>query len=312
LTAIKTRVTPRGAEHQKLIKPATMETDNLFYRIFLRNPQLISELLPQIPADCQFQMSAPVVKGRKFSLDGLLTPLDENPEHPLIFLEAQMQRDTQFYGRYFAEIFLYLYEYQINRPWYGLLILPNQTLNLGADSPYQPLLSQQVQRLYLQDLIPQDRLSPNLSLLKLIVLDPEQTIPFAQTLLQQTPDQEAFQRQLDVIEAILANKFPLLTPQEILKMLHIPTVGLRETRFYQEIAKEVRQEALQEGRQEGRQEGEITVILRLLARKLGTLSPAQIAQIQTLSLPQLDNLTEALFDLNQSQDLDDWLTQRGT
>jgi predicted transposase YdaD len=31
-------------------------------------------------------------------------------------------------------------------------------------------------------------------------------------------------------------------------MLHIPTVGLRETRFYQEIAKEARQEGLQEGR----------------------------------------------------------------
>ncbi|MFN5516606.1 MAG: DUF4351 domain-containing protein [Cyanobacteriota bacterium] len=44
---------------------------------------------------------------------------------------------------------------------------------------------------------------------------------------------------------------------------------------------------------------------------MGTLSPAQIAQIQTLSLSQLDNLTEALFNLNQSQDLDDWLTQRG-
>ncbi|MBJ7899255.1 MAG: Rpn family recombination-promoting nuclease/putative transposase [Cyanobacteria bacterium RI_101] len=294
-----------------------METDNLFYRVFLRAPQLISELIPQIPPDCQFQMSAPVVKGRKFSLDGLLSPLDDNPDYPLVFLEAQMQRDPNFYGRYFAEIFLYLYDHEITRPWYGLLILPSPTLYLGADQNYQPLLEQKVQRLYLQDLIPQDSLSSNLSLLKLVALDLEETIPFAQQLLQQTPDRDVFLRQLDVVEAILANKFPQLTPQEILKMLHIPTVGLRETRFYQEIAKEARQEGLQEGRQEGlqegrqegRQEGQVAVILRLLARKLGTLSPAQIAQIQQLSLPQLENLAETLFDLNQSQDLERWLNR---
>ncbi len=35
-----------------------------------------------------------------------------------------MQRDPQFYGRYFAEIFLYLFQYNVARSWYGLLILP--------------------------------------------------------------------------------------------------------------------------------------------------------------------------------------------
>lgn len=35
-----------------------------------------------------------------------------------------MQRDLQFYGRYFAEIFLYLFQYNVARSWYGLLILP--------------------------------------------------------------------------------------------------------------------------------------------------------------------------------------------
>jgi predicted transposase YdaD len=48
-----------------------------------------------------------VIKDTEFRLDGLLTPLSDDPYLPLIFLEAQMQRDTQFYGRYFAEIFLY-------------------------------------------------------------------------------------------------------------------------------------------------------------------------------------------------------------
>jgi hypothetical protein len=44
-------------------------------------------------------------------------------------------------------------------------------------------------------------------------------------------------------------------------MLHIPTVGLRETRFYQEIAKE------------GRQEGEATLISKTLNPQIGNPLP---------------------------------------
>ncbi|WP_396442598.1 MULTISPECIES: DUF2887 domain-containing protein, partial [unclassified Limnospira] len=39
-----------------------MKTDKLFYRIFLWQPELIAELVPGIPTDCQFDYSAPVVK----------------------------------------------------------------------------------------------------------------------------------------------------------------------------------------------------------------------------------------------------------
>lgn len=51
-----------------------MKTDKLFYRIFLAQPALISKLLPGIPADCEFDYSAPVVKETEVRLDGLLTP----------------------------------------------------------------------------------------------------------------------------------------------------------------------------------------------------------------------------------------------
>ncbi|MFM6082429.1 MAG: DUF2887 domain-containing protein, partial [Cuspidothrix sp.] len=85
-----------------------MKTDKLFYRIFLNQPSLIAELIPNIPFDCEFEYSAPVIKEKETRLDGLLTPIDDNPEIPLIFLEAQMQRDKKFYSRYFRGIFSYL------------------------------------------------------------------------------------------------------------------------------------------------------------------------------------------------------------
>nr|WP_238717899.1 DUF4351 domain-containing protein [Petrachloros mirabilis] len=73
---------------------------------------------------------------------------------------------------------------------------------------------------------------------------------------------------------------------------------LRKTKVYQE--------ALQEGRQEGRQEGEAQLVLRLLTRRFGTVSPAMQAQVQALSLPDLESLGEALLDFSQPADLQDW------
>ncbi|MDM3856660.1 MAG: DUF2887 domain-containing protein, partial [Aphanizomenon gracile PMC649.10] len=70
-----------------------MKTDKLFYRIFLNQPDLIAELIPGIPSDCEFEYSAPVLKEKETRLDGLLTPISNNSDVPLIFLEAQMQRD---------------------------------------------------------------------------------------------------------------------------------------------------------------------------------------------------------------------------
>lgn len=47
-------------------KQANMKTDKLFYQIFINQQSLIHELLPDIPSDCQFEYSAPVVKETEF------------------------------------------------------------------------------------------------------------------------------------------------------------------------------------------------------------------------------------------------------
>ena len=92
-----------------------MKTDKLFYRIFLTQPSLISELIPEIPEDCQFDYNAPVVKEKEFRLDGLLTHLVDDENVPLIFLEAQMQNDSEFYSRYFGGLFIYIHQYKVKK-----------------------------------------------------------------------------------------------------------------------------------------------------------------------------------------------------
>jgi predicted transposase YdaD len=86
---------------------------------------------------------------------------------------------------------------------------------------------------------------------------------------------------------------------------------MRESVIYQEWREEAREEARQELRQEVRQEerlaGERSLTLRLLARKVGDLPMSMRSQIEALSLPQLEDLAEALLDFATLADLSEWL-----
>ncbi|BCU10010.1 Rpn family recombination-promoting nuclease/putative transposase [Microcystis aeruginosa] len=63
----------------------------------------------------------------------------------------------------------------------------------------------------------------------------------------------------------------------------------------------------QEWREEFRQEGECSLILRLLSRRIGEVTPEQRSQIQALSINQLEALGEALLDFTKPGDLEEWL-----
>ncbi|MBE9199991.1 DUF4351 domain-containing protein [Nodularia sp. LEGE 06071] len=61
------------------------------------------------------------------------------------------------------------------------------------------------------------------------------------------------------------------------------------------------------GYERGRQEGEQAIILKLLKRRVGELSPEIQQRIQTLSENQLETLGEALLDFTSMSDLLNWL-----
>jgi len=67
------------------------------------------------------------------------------------------------------------------------------------------------------------------------------------------------------------------------------------------------EEGLQQGLQQGKREGELALILRLLNRRIGSVAPELEAQIRELSVPQLEDLGEALLDFSGSADLVAWL-----
>lgn len=61
------------------------------------------------------------------------------------------------------------------------------------------------------------------------------------------------------------------------------------------------------GIEEGRQEGQLVVICKLLQRKLGELSPEIKQLLESLSVTQLEKLSDALLDFTTMADLLNWL-----
>ena len=273
-----------------------MKTDKLFYTIFLSQPSLIHELIPSIPPNCEYRYDAPVIKETEFRLDGVLTPVRE--DLPLIFLEAQMQRDSEFYGRYFAELFLYLYQYKIKTSWLGLLIIKNRQDDLGLELPYETELNTRITRLYLEDLLPLKDLTPNLALLKLIVVDNSEVASLGKSILMDAENEGEFQRRFRLIEAILKSKLPQLTIEEVLKMFDLKTAKMPELGAYEALVKY--------WEDKGEERGETKLLIRQLTRCCGALSDELQAKIQALSIPELESLGEALLDFQGMEDLDNW------
>jgi predicted transposase YdaD len=154
-------------------------------------------------------------------------------------------------------------------------------------------------------------LSPNLEILKLLIVDDANALVLAQSILKTADTDEEMRRRLDLVEAILVNKFPQLSTEEILKMLNLKTADIKETRFYQEVLlvglEEGRQEGRQKGLQEGRQEEAANLVMRLLTRRCGFLSSSLEIRVRSLLVNQLEMLGEDLLDFSDIKDLENWL-----
>lgn len=59
--------------------------------------------------------------------------------------------------------------------------------------------------------------------------------------------------------------------------------------------------------QDAKADGEKIVLLKMLDRKLGSITPEIRARVNNLSIEQLESLSESLLDFGQMSDLIGWL-----
>jgi len=190
-----------------------IKTDSLFYRLFQIRPQLLFELVSASgELASRYEFRSVEVKQLAFRMDGLFVPTTEASSDPFYVVEVQFQPDEQLYYRLFAELFLYLRQYQPSHPWRVVVIYPTRGVERNVDVHFEPLLnSEQVTRIYLNEL-PETENSPlGIRLVKLIVANEREVPQRAQALLNQTNQQLAHSTQqqdiIELIESIVVYKF---------------------------------------------------------------------------------------------------------
>lgn len=83
---------------------------------------------------------------------------------------------------------------------------------------------------------------------------------------------------------------------------------LKHTRYYQEVREEITQEVTREVTREVRQGTTLELINRILFRRFGAVNPQLQERINQLSIAQLNDLVEAIFDFSNQDDLASWLS----
>lgn len=228
-----------------------MKTDSLFYRLFKDQPALVFELIGDMsPRTGGYTFGSQEVKQLSFRIDGILTPPLYATDLPVVFVEVQAVPDHKkiLYHSFFAEIFLYLRDYQPVNDWVGVIIFTKRSLAPKLPQHFQDYAnSPRFKRVYLDELDPTIvGQSLELSVLQLIGMKDEVAPERARQLIErartEATDATDQQRVIELILATLVYKFPTLDREAIRQMLGLDE--LKQTKFYQEVKEEVQDEML--------------------------------------------------------------------
>lgn len=278
-----------------------MRRDSIFYKLFQQSPTLLFELLTNPPTNANaYRFDSVAVKEPKFEIDGVFLPPENAGAGVVYFCEVQFQKDEQLYERVFAESSLYFYR---NRErfsdWQVVIIYPSRSLEQSQIYPHRSLLNGgQVHRIYLDELGDIRTLPLWVALMVLTTINEEQAPEQARYLLTKTRQEVSSPTSRAIIEmitTIMVYKFEQLSRSEVESMLGIT---LKETRVYREI------------KEEGREEATVNLVMRLLKKRFGELTPEMRSAITGLPLPVLEDLSEALLDFTSVADLQSWLAER--
>jgi len=285
-----------------------MRRDSIFYKLFQQSPTLLFELLTNPPTNADaYRFDSVAVKEPKFEIDGVFLPPESETPGVVYFCEVQFQKDEQLYERVFAESSLYFYRNRARfNDWQAVIIYPSRNTEQSNIYPHRGLLnSNQVHRVYLDELGDIRQLPLWVALMVLTTVESEQAPEEARYLLTRTRQEVplvASRAIIEMVTTIMMYRFEQLSQAEVESMLGIT---LQQTRVYREIKAEGREE----GRQEGR-EAMANAISRQLTKRLGELSEEMRSSISGLSLAVLADLSDALLDFTALADLQSWLQGR--
>ncbi|MDZ8033939.1 Rpn family recombination-promoting nuclease/putative transposase [Nostoc sp. DedSLP04] len=252
-----------------------MKRDSIYYQIFKRFPGLLFELIDVPPPQAQnYRFESLEVKETAFRIDGVFLPPDDATSRVIFFAEVQFQRDEALYHRFFTESLMYLNRNRFQYDdWFCVVIFSSRSLEPSDQKTHRIFLnSDQVQRIYLDELGATNQQLIGINLMQLTLASDEVMAEQAKQLIERVKLEETDtlpqNEILNIITTIAVYKFSTLSREEVEAMLGLT---LEQTRVYQE--------AKAEGREEGREEREAEMLKLTVPLLLKTgMSVEQIAQ----------------------------------
>jgi predicted transposase/invertase (TIGR01784 family) len=278
-----------------------MKTDTIFYKLFQEFPHIFFELIgqPETNPDL-YEFKSQEIKETSFRLDGIFLTLQNSPNEPIYFVEVQCYKDKLFYDRFLTSILLYFYQYQPTNPdWYAIVLFDARTNDVEFPRHLNSLKEPHLRCFYLDEIEDTSNQSLGLGIVKLIVESKQKARESVQQLVNQArlefSDATTQRKVLELIEAILVNKFPNLSREEIKEMLSLELI--RGTRVYQELKEEAREEVKQEVKEEVKQEVKEEVkqevrnelLRQFLRRGMSVQEVAEILELDVEFVRSLEN-----------------------
>jgi len=252
-----------------------VKRDSIYYQIFKRFPGLLFELVDFPPLQRQnYRFESVEVKETTFRIDGVFLPPENATSKVIFFAEVQFQKDEALYHRFFTESMMYMNRNRSQYDdWFCVVIFSSRSLEPRDQKTHRIFLnSNQVQRIYLDELDATNQQPMGINLMQLTLASDEVMAQQARLLIERVklestgtlPKTEI----LDIITTIAVYKFSSLSREEVEAMLGLT---LEQTRVYQE--------AKAEGREEGREEQKAEMLKLTVPLLLKTgMSVEQIAQ----------------------------------
>lgn len=277
-----------------------MRRDPLFYKLFQRSPELLFDLIGTRPDNAtDYRFDSVAVKEPKFEIDGVFLPPQADEPGVVYFCEIQFQKDEELYERLFSESMLYFYRNSSRFcDWQAVIIYPSRGAEQSKVYPHRSMLNgEQVHRVYLDELGEIRSLSISVGAVVLTIVEEDKAPAAARELLTRTTQEALTLKEkrdiIDIVTSIMVYKFTNLSRMEVKAMLGI------------DLTQEPR------AIREAKEEEAIALVTRQLTRKLGQeLSQEMHSRLLTLSLPELEDLSEALLDFTSVDDLQTWLQAR--
>ena len=225
-----------------------MKRDSIYYQIFKRFPRLLFELVDNPPQQAQnYRFESVEVKETAFRIDGVFLPPEGTTPRIVFFAEVQFQKDEALYYRFFTESMMYLNRNRFQYDdWFCLVIFPSRSLEPSDQKTHRIYLnSNQVQRIYLDELGDPSQQPIGINLMQLTLAPSETMADLARLLIERVQLEETDTLPkteiLDIITTIAVYKFSTLSREEVEAMLGLT---LEQTKVYQEAKAEGREEML--------------------------------------------------------------------